>query len=42
MVLMVLNGCDEPLKSTVSSMKVMDNAREVKSLDGTWEIIFDP
>jgi len=42
MVLMVLSGCDEPLKSTISSMKVKDNAREVKSLDGTWEIIFDP
>ncbi len=39
--LMVLSGCDEPLKNTVSSMKVKDNAREVKSLDGTWEIVFD-
>jgi len=42
MVLMVLSGCDEPLKSMVSSAKVEDNVREVKSLDGTWEIIFDP
>lgn len=42
MVLMVLSGCDEPLKSMVSSAKVKDNVREVKSLDGTWEIIFDP
>jgi len=40
-VLMVLSGCDEQLSRVGSGMKDLKNAREVKLLDGTWEIIFD-
>ena len=39
-VLMVLSGCDEQLSRVGSGMKDLKNAWEVKSLDGTWEIIF--
>ena len=42
MVLMGLSGCAEPLKSMVSSATAKDTVREVQSLDGTWEILFDP
>jgi beta-galactosidase len=40
-VLMFLSECDEPLNRVGLSAKALNNAREVKSLDGTWEIIFD-
>ena len=42
MVLVVLSGCDEPLNGMVRLADDLDIAREVVSLDGTWEIIFDP
>jgi len=42
MFLVVLSGCDEPLNSMVNLAEDLDIAREVVSLDGTWEIIFDP
>ena len=42
MVLTAPSGCSEPLTNTVSSNTSRTNARDVRSLDGTWEILFDP
>ncbi len=41
MVIMFLFGCQEPVKSMVVSTDNLNISRQVKSLDGTWEIIFD-
>jgi len=35
------SSCDEPLNRIGSGTSAIDSAREVKSLDGTWQIIFD-
>jgi hypothetical protein len=41
-LLMLLgNVCDESLGRASSNVKTLDNSREIKSLDGKWEIIFD-
>ena len=42
LLMSLCNGCNGPLNSMVNQATDKDNAREVKSLDGEWEIIFDP
>ena len=41
MAIMFLFGCREPVKNRAVSTDNLSIGRQVKSLDGTWEIIFD-
>ena len=42
LIMSLCNSCYNSLSQANYNVKTLDNFRELKSLDGTWQIIFDP